>query len=77
MKFVALTVLVSFLLTANVDAASVSLSSNELTLTGNAQIRFLEPREKIWDGLSNGKNFIIFVLVSTFHTSSSTTEEKM
>ncbi|XP_068678113.1 uncharacterized protein [Montipora foliosa] len=57
MKFVALTVLVSFFLTANVDAASVSLSSNELTLTGNAEIRFLEPREEIWNGLSNGHRF--------------------
>ncbi|XP_068747044.1 uncharacterized protein [Montipora capricornis] len=57
MKFVALTVLVSFLLTANVDAASVSLSSNELTLNGNAQIRFLEPEEEIWSGLSNGHRF--------------------
>ncbi|XP_068678990.1 uncharacterized protein [Montipora foliosa] len=57
MKFVELTVLVAFFLTANMDAASVSLSSNELTLTGNAQIRFLEPREEIWNGLSNGHRF--------------------
>ncbi|XP_068679468.1 uncharacterized protein [Montipora capricornis] len=35
MKFVAVSVLVSFFLMANVDAASVSLSSNELTLNGH------------------------------------------
>ncbi|XP_068679467.1 uncharacterized protein [Montipora capricornis] len=59
MKFVAVSVLVSFFLMANVDAASVSLSSNELTLNGNANIRFFGPREEIWNGLANGHRFPI------------------
>ena len=58
---VAVNFLVTFLLMANVDPASVSLSSNELTLNGDAHIRFFGPREEIWNGLSNGKNFMIFV----------------
>ena len=62
MKFVAVTVLVPLFLLANVDAASVSMSSSELTLNGNAIIRFFGPKEEIWNGLSNGKNFMIFVI---------------
>lgn len=59
MKFVAVTVLVPLFLLANVDAASVSMSSSELTLNGNAIIRFFGPKEEIWNGLSNGQRFPI------------------
>ena len=56
MKFVAVIgVLVVFCLLPIVDAASVSLSSSQLSLNGNAQIYFYGPREEIWNGLSNGK----------------------
>ena len=48
-------VFVSFLMAIAVDSASVSLSSNQLTLNGNAHIRFYGPREEIWNGLSDGK----------------------
>ena len=70
-----MTVLLTYLLLANVDASSISLSSNELTLNGNANIRFFAPREEIWNGLANGKNFMIFVLISPFHTSRNTKEK--
>ncbi|XP_068679459.1 uncharacterized protein [Montipora foliosa] len=56
---VAVNFLVTFLLMANVDPASVSLSSNELSLNGDAHIRFFGPREEIWNGLSNGQRFPI------------------
>ncbi len=56
MKFVAVAVFVAFILAVNVDSASVSLSSNQLTLNGNAHIRFYGPREAVWAGLANGKN---------------------
>lgn len=44
-----------FCLVIDVNSASVSLSSNQLTLDGNAHIRFYGPREEIWNGLSDGK----------------------
>lgn len=56
MKFVAVAFYVAFVLAIGVDAASVSLSSSQLTLNGNAHIQFYGPREEIWAGLSNGKN---------------------
>lgn len=46
----------AFILVIGVDSASVSLSSSQLTLNGNAHIQFYGPREEIWAGLSNGKN---------------------
>lgn len=55
MKFVAAAFYVVFVLAIGVDAASVSLSSSQLTLNGNAHIQFYGPREEIWAGLSNGK----------------------
>jgi len=56
MKFVAVAVFLAFVLAIGVDSASVSLSSSQLTLNGNAQIQFYGPKEEIWAGLSNGKN---------------------
>ena len=56
MKFVAVAFYVAFVLVIGVDSASVSLSSSQLTLNGNAHIQFYGPREEIWAGLSNGKN---------------------
>ena len=56
MKFVAVAVYAAFVLAVSVDSASVSLSSSQLTLNGNAHIPFYGPREEIWAGLSNGKN---------------------
>lgn len=57
MKFVAVVVFVAFILADGVDSASVSLSSSQLTLNGNAQIQFYGGREAVWAGLSNGKHF--------------------
>ena len=54
MKLVGVFVFV-FCLVIDVNYASVSLSSNQLTLNGNAHIRFYGPREEIWNGLSDGK----------------------
>lgn len=56
MKFVFFVVFLTFILAIGVDSASVSLSSSQLTLNGNAHIQFYGPREEIWAGLSNGKN---------------------
>ena len=59
MKFVAVIgALVVFCSLAIVDAASVSLSSNQLTLNGSAHISFYGPREELWNGLSKGKTSI-------------------
>lgn len=55
MKLVDVFVFVSCLMAIDVNSASVSLSSNQLTLNGNAHIRFYGPREEIWNGLSDGK----------------------
>ena len=52
----AVAVFLAFTLAIGVDSASVSLSSSQLTLNGNAHIQFYGPREEIWAGLSNGKN---------------------
>ena len=54
MKLVGVFVFV-FCQAIDVNCASVSLSSNQLTLNGNAHIRFYGPREEIWNGLSDGK----------------------
>ena len=56
MKSAAVTVFLAFCLALGVDSASVSLSNSQLTLNGNAHIRFYGPREEIWNGLSDGKN---------------------
>ena len=55
MKLIDVFVFVSCLMAIDVNSASVSLSSNQLTLNGNAHIRFYGPREEIWNGLSDGK----------------------
>ena len=62
MKFVAVTVFLAFCLAVGVDSASVSLSSNQLTLNGNAHIQFYGHREEIWNGLSDGKNSYVSLL---------------
>ncbi|XP_020608984.1 uncharacterized protein LOC110047584 isoform X1 [Orbicella faveolata] len=59
MKFVAVAVFLAFVLAIGVDSASVSLSSSQLTLNGNAQIQFYGPKEEIWAGLSNGNRYPI------------------
>lgn len=59
MKLVAVFVFVSCLMAIDVDSASVSLSSSQLTLNGNAHIRFYGPREEIWNGLSDGHRYPI------------------
>lgn len=56
MKFVAVVFSVAFALAVGVDSASVSLSSNQLTLNGNAHITFYGGKEAVWAGLSNGKH---------------------
>lgn len=58
MKLVGVFVFV-FCLEIDVNSASVSLSSNQLTLNGNAHIRFYGPREEIWNGLSDGHRYPI------------------
>ena len=55
MKLVAVFVFLAYCLAVGVDSASVSLSSNSMTLNGNAHIQFYGPREEIWNGLSDGK----------------------
>ena len=57
MKSIVAVVFVALFLAVSVDSASVSLSSSQLTLNGNAHIQYYGPREAIWAGLSNGKNF--------------------
>ena len=61
MKFVAVAIFAAFVLAVSVDSASVSLSSNQLTLNGNAHIQFYGPREAIWAGLSTGKNLNVSI----------------
>lgn len=58
MKLVGVFVFV-FCLVIDLNSASVSLSSNQLTLNGNAHIRFYGPREEIWNGLSDGHRYPI------------------
>ena len=56
MKLLAVSsVIVTFCLLPVVDCASVSLSSSQLSLEGNAQIRFDGAREVVWSGLTDGK----------------------
>lgn len=55
MKLVAVFVFLAYCLAVGVDSASVSLSTNSMTLNGNAHIQFYGPREEIWNGLSDGK----------------------
>lgn len=58
MKFLAVSnVIVTFCLFPVVDCVSVGLSNNDLFLQGNARVYFDEPREYIWNGLTNGKYF--------------------
>ena len=64
MKFgVAVAIFLAFALLVGVDSASVSLSSNQMTLNGNAHIQFYGPREEIWNGLSNGKKLMIHLFI--------------
>lgn len=55
MALIRVNVFLTFFLLVGVESASVSLSSNQLTLNGNAHIQFYGPREEIWNGLSDGK----------------------
>lgn len=56
MKLLAVSsVIVTFCLLPVVDCASVSLSSSQLSLEGNARIRFDGAREVVWSGLTDGK----------------------
>ena len=57
MKPFTVAVLFALVFALGVNSASVSLSSSQLTLNGNAHIQFYGPREAIWAGLSNGKNW--------------------
>ena len=58
MKFLAVSsVIVTFYLLPVVDCASVSLSSSQMYLQGNIQVYYNEPREIVWNGLTNGKYF--------------------
>lgn len=59
MKTVVVAVLFASILWLGVDSASVSLSSSQLTLNGNAHIQFYGPKEAIWAGLSNGHRYPI------------------
>ena len=54
MKFIALAVFLAICLAVGVDSAST-----QLTLNGNAHIQFYGARDEIWNGLSNGKIFVI------------------
>ena len=67
MKFVAVAFYVALVLAIGVDSASVSLSSSQLTLNGNAHIQFYGPREAIWAGLSNGKIYDLVSFVQNPH----------
>ena len=56
MKLLAVSsVIVTFCLLPVLDCASVSLSSSQLSLEGNAYIRFDGAREVVWSGLTDGK----------------------
>ena len=56
MKLLAVSsVIVTFCLVPVVDCESVSLSSSQLSLEGNAHIRFDGVREVVWSGLTDGK----------------------
>ena len=56
MKLLAVcSVIVTFCVLPVVDSASVSLSSSQLSLEGNAYIRFDGAREVVWSGLTDGK----------------------
>lgn len=54
MKFTALTIFLAVCFSSGVDSAA-----RQLTLNGNAHIQFFGARDEIWNGLSNGKNFVI------------------
>ncbi|KAK3754939.1 hypothetical protein QZH41_019356 [Actinostola sp. cb2023] len=57
-KIAFLTVLVILLEAVwNINAASVTVSNKYLTLHGNAHIKFLEPQERFWAGLSDVRFF--------------------
>ena len=56
MKLLAVcSVIVTFCVLPVVDSASVRLSSSQLSLEGNAYIRFDGAREVVWSGLTDGK----------------------
>ena len=57
MKPFTVAVLFALVFALGVNSASVSLSSSKLTLNGNAHIQYYGPKEAIWAGLSNGKNW--------------------
>ncbi|XP_027042618.1 uncharacterized protein LOC113670643 [Pocillopora damicornis] len=59
MKPLTVAVLFALVFALGVNSASVSLSSSQLTLNGNAHIQFYGPREAIWAGLSNGHRYPI------------------
>lgn len=69
MKFVAVNFFLVFCLSVGVDAGSLNLANNGLTLNGNANVQFYGQKEEVWAGLSNGKNVIndsLFNLKPTF-----------
>ncbi|XP_015762068.1 PREDICTED: uncharacterized protein LOC107341166, partial [Acropora digitifera] len=58
MKLLAVSsVIVTFCLLPVVDCESVSLSSSQLSLEGNAHIRFDGVREVVWSGLTDGHRY--------------------
>ncbi|XP_067034476.1 uncharacterized protein [Acropora muricata] len=58
MKLLAVSsVIVTFCLLPVVDCESVSLSSSQLSLEGNAHIRFDGVREVVWSGLTDGNRY--------------------
>ena len=61
MAFITVPVFLTFCLLVGVESAPVSLSSNQLTLNGNAYIQFYGPREAIWNGLSDGIKDLIWI----------------
>lgn len=60
MKFVAVNFFLFLVLclSVGVDAGSLNLVNNGLTLNGNANVQFYGQKEEVWAGLSNGKNVI-------------------
>ncbi|XP_029198298.2 uncharacterized protein LOC114963294 [Acropora millepora] len=58
MKLLAVcSVIVTFCVLPVVDSASVSLSSSQLSIEGNAYIRFDGAREVVWSGLTDGHRY--------------------
>jgi len=70
MKFVAVSVFLTLCLAVGVESGSLQLPNNGLTLSGNANVQFYGPKEDVWAGLSNGKNFKMIQFFGVRYSSS-------